>query len=359
MVETDQAVMATTCLLLMLGVIGLAIGSAVIWRQKTETAKALLRAEEQERLALANAARATAQRRRAELNLDWSLNVTGDVLGKLGGEEFAEPMAVPEVRRRLTAQAVRHLEGHMDEESADPAVRQDTARICTAIGLLHSSEADHAAARAALEKGRDLLESLTTEPCNDFRIWKDLGHTHVYLAIELQSLGLMPKAAEEWRGAVKAFSRAVHVAPDNASACNNLAWYLVTCPEPSVRDPARAVELAKRAVALAPGEGTSWNTLGVAQYRAGDWNAAIDSLMRSLSLRWGSDDGDLFFLAMAHWQLGEKEEARQWYDKAVRWTKTNRPDTGAVREWSAEAAQLLGIGDALAPTDKAKPPRND
>jgi tetratricopeptide (TPR) repeat protein len=97
----------------------------------------------------------------------------------------------------------------------------------------------------------------------------------------------------------------------------------------------------------------------VAQYRAGDWKAAIDALTTSLSLPLGDDDYDLFFLAMAHWQLGEKEEARRWYDQAVKWTKINRPDPSGVREFSAEAAHLLGIEDVVAPKDKAKPPRND
>jgi serine/threonine protein kinase len=357
--KRHQAALLTTCLFLTLAATGLAIGSVLLWQQKKETEKALNRAEEQERMARANADRARAQRERAELNLDWSLNVTGDVLDKLSTEEFSKPMAIPEVRRRLMAHAVRNLQRHMDENNADPAVRQDTARICLAIALLHSSQADHAAARAALEKGRSLLETLTAESSDDFRIWLQLGHTHVFLASKLESMGLLPRAADEWRGAARAFSRAVDVAPDDAPACNNLAWWLVTCPEPSVRDPARAVELAKKAVALKPAKGVYWNTLGVAQYRAGDRRATIDSLATSLSLRWGSDDFDMFFLSMAHWQLGEKEEAHRWYGKAVRWTNTNRLDLSPVRAFSAEAAQLLGIEDALAPKDKASSPRKD
>jgi serine/threonine protein kinase len=357
--KRHQAALLTTCLFLTLAAVGLAINSALIWREKRGTEQALKRAEEQERLAQANADRARTQRERAESNLNWSLNVTRDVLDRLGTEEFAETMAIPEVRRRLVAHAIRELQGHTDEKSADPAVRQDTARIYGAIALLYSSQADHDAARAALEKARDVLDALATESGDDFRLWLGLGHTHVYLASELDRLGLKPRAVEVWRGAVQAFSQAVHVAPDNASACNNLAWFLVTCPEPSVRDPARAVELAKKAVALEPTKGATWNTLGVAQYRAGAWKAAIDSLMTSLSLPWGNDDLDLFFLAMAHWQLGEKVEARRWYDEAVKWTKANRPDPSGVREWSAEAAQLLGIEDVLAPKDRAGSPRKD
>jgi hypothetical protein len=46
---------------------------------------------------------------------------------------------------------------------------------------------------------------------------------------------------------------------------------------------------------------------------------------------------------MARWQLGEKEKAREWYDRAVKWMDKNAPaDKGFVR-WRTEAAELLGI----------------
>ena len=52
---------------------------------------------------------------------------------------------------------------------------------------------------------------------------------------------------------------------------------------------------------------------------------------------------DWFFLAMAHGQLGNQEEARQWYDRAVAWTQTNKPDDVQLRRFQAEAAALLGV----------------
>ena len=35
---------------------------------------------------------------------------------------------------------------------------------------------------------------------------------------------------------------------------------------------------------------------------------------------------DWFFLAMARWQLGEKDKAREWYDRAVQWMDKNQPN---------------------------------
>jgi tetratricopeptide (TPR) repeat protein len=101
--------------------------------------------------------------------------------------------------------------------------------------------------------------------------------------------------------------------------------------------------LAKRAVELTPTEGNYWNTLGAAHYRAGDWKAAAQTLKKSMELRKGGGCVDWFFLAMAHWQLGEKEQARQWYDKAVQWMDKNDPKNDELRRFRSEAAELLGV----------------
>jgi tetratricopeptide (TPR) repeat protein len=358
--KRHQAAVLTTCLLLMVAVIALAIGSVLIWQQKTETANALRRAEAQERLANANAARASAQRERAESNLDWSLNVIRQLLATLDGEKLSKLSPDPDIRRRLTVHAVRLLQQRMDESSADAAVRQDTARLYGAIGSLHSGQGDHDEARAAYEKAAAILEALTIDHPDNPTIWRQLGHTRFYLGKEFESQGLLTKAAEERRRSVVANSHALRVDPNDFRALNNMAWFLANTQNSNDRDPVLAVEVARKAVALEPTRWSSWNTLGVAHYRTGNWMNAIDSLKKSMSLRNGSNSFNWFFLAMAHWQNGEKEEARRWYEAAVRWAKTNSDDeSDELRQFGAEAARLLGIKEPLGPKDKANLPRSD
>ena len=57
--------------------------------------------------------------------------------------------------------------------------------------------------------------------------------------------------------------------------------------------------------------------LGVAQYRAADPAAAIESLEKAAELLGGGGATVPLYLAMAHWQKGEAEEARQCYARAV------------------------------------------
>ena len=91
------------------------------------------------------------------------------------------------------------------------------------------------------------------------------------------------------------------------------------------------------------GYGVWWNTLGAAHYRAGNWKDSMAALAKSMELRQGGDSFDWFFLAMAHWQLGEKGKARDWHDRAAQWMDKNQPRNAELRLFRAEADDLLGI----------------
>jgi WD40 repeat protein len=97
-----------------------------------------------------------------------------------------------------------------------------------------------------------------------------------------------------------------------------------------------------QAVKLASNEGNIQNPPGAAPHRAEDWKAAIAALAKSMKLRNGGLC-DWLFLAMAHWQLGEKQEAREWYGRAVDWMAKNKPHNEDWRRFRAEAEELLGI----------------
>jgi tetratricopeptide (TPR) repeat protein len=134
----------------------------------------------------------------------------------------------------------------------------------------------------------------------------------------------------------------------------NLAWWLATAPDPKLRDLARAVALAAEAVQIAPAHAECWRALGAAHYRTGKWQEAVTALDKAMRLRkldevrqgtidFSSAAGNAFFLAMAHWQLAHKEEARTWYERAVQWMDKGLPQDEEVRRLRAEAQQLFGV----------------
>src|SRR5262249_16869872 len=102
-------------------------------------------------------------------------------------------------------------------------------------------------------------------------------------------------------------------------AFQNLAWELATGP-PDVRDPDRALRLARLMIEQQPDHPLYLTTLGVAQYRMGQYPEAAATLAKSLAARSGDADARaLFFLAMCHYHLGQRAEAGDCFDRAVAW----------------------------------------
>jgi serine/threonine protein kinase len=140
---------------------------------------------------------------------------------------------------------------------------------------------------------------------------------------------------------------ATRQAPDNARSLYLLADSLSTAPD-RLRDPERALALAEKAFTLEPQEEMTWQSLGWARYRVGDWGGCIAFLEKQQSHPKAGD----FFAAMAHWRRGDRDKARQEFGRAERWLadyekrwvgKVVYPYPSMIRRIRAEAEGLLGL----------------
>jgi tetratricopeptide (TPR) repeat protein len=196
-------------------------------------------------------------------------------------------------------------------------------------------------------------------PLVSFTQGRPPGSDHLTEALQHQLSGRVPEAIRAYRQGLEelrsrwkreqasARSQASPPMPYTlvriAEGSNNLAWLLATGPDITLRDPVAAVELAEEAVKLVPQEGNYWNTLGAARFRVRDWDGARAAFEKSMALRGGGDGFDWFFLAMIEAKLGQKEQARKWFDDAVTWTSKSRPGDVELKRFRAEAAAALGL----------------
>ena len=206
--------------------------------------------------------------------------------------------------------------------------------------LAHEPDRDGARYRRAqalsrLGRHREALADL------EIRIPKDPNNDALYdlRAIVREALGDHERSRADRE-------KARSLLPKDPKTLNSRAWIDATGPFIR-RDPERAVAWARRAVALAPGVQLSLNTLGAALYRTGQYAEAISVLDRSLAAGKGKLAAfDLFFLAMAHHQLGHQREARGHYDQAVRWLEAQKDlsalHTNELAAFRAEAEAVLG-----------------
>jgi WD40 repeat protein/tetratricopeptide (TPR) repeat protein len=201
--------------------------------------------------------------------------------------------------------------------------------------LWHARGVAHAMLRHWDDAIAAMRRAIQSNP-DDFELHLVLG------AFLMDKGGARAEAVAECREAFRLMPNFPRVRDQYTRDLNELAWDLATNPDGGRRDPGRAVTEAKRAIDLVPENGTFWNTLGVAHYRAGEWKPAIAALQRSVLLRKGGDSFDWFFLAMAHWKLGEHANSRRWHAQAIEWMDKNQPKNDQLRLFRSEAAQLLG-----------------
>jgi dipeptidyl aminopeptidase/acylaminoacyl peptidase len=148
-------------------------------------------------------------------------------------------------------------------------------------------------------EARDLVAFLFAKPLAKEDVVQGIqDHPAIREAVRKQALALAERFREEqdpkrFDEASRALVRQRYLAP---------RWYQ------------QALQQAQTACRLKPGEGAYLSTLGLAQYRLGEYAEALKTLTRSDRLNTASPQGTepaaLAFLAMAQHQLGQQEQAQ-------------------------------------------------
>jgi tetratricopeptide (TPR) repeat protein len=99
--------------------------------------------------------------------------------------------------------------------------------------------------------------------------------------------------------------------------------------------------------AAQPPDGHRWHAIGVAHYRAGDWQGCVAAMENAIEVFRAASSWQWFYLAMAHGQLDDRDEAVAWYNKAVAWMDKYQPRDKELGRFRDEAAAVLGQAEQM------------
>ena len=110
-----------------------------------------------------------------------------------------------------------------------------------------------------------------------------------------------------------------------------------------ISKPAIALQLAHRSREIDPAGSAYQPTLGAAHYRLGQFQEAITTLSKVTNHIGDEKVWNYLFLAMAHWQLDNKSEARKWYDRSFELMEKSYVQDVRLYSLNAEARALFGL----------------
>ena len=161
----------------------------------------------------------------------------------------------------------------LDKGQLDEAI----SKLQAAIDLRPENAPAHDnLAKALLRKGR------VAEAMVHYRRFLELEPANVEarntLGTALIQQGRVRQAIDQWQ-------EALAIEPENGNATSNLAWVFATCPEDSIRDGTRAVELAEKALRISRGKiPMIYRVLAAAYGESGRFADAVETAQRGVEL---------------------------------------------------------------------------
>src|SRR5207248_1121527 len=154
-------------------------------------------------------------------------------------------------------------------------VDEAIARFEKAVALRpRNGPAHENLAKSYLQKGE--FEQAMSHYYKLLELEPENAENHNIVGTVLIQRGRVKEAVEQWKQTLTSD-------PDNGNAKINLAWVLATCPDDSIRNGRRAVELAEEAWQLSGKKNPMvLRTLAAAYGESGRFAEAIDSAQRAV-----------------------------------------------------------------------------
>jgi tetratricopeptide (TPR) repeat protein len=298
-----------------------------------------------------------------------ALRTAVDIRRKLVAEFPDAPGLSQDLAWELRSLAASHLDQKQTEQ-ADPLLKEaesllsevvrrkpDFARLTDyrrtlgqtryLMGRLHVLDSDWDEAEREFRRGVEVYEGLVRDFPANVTHKSELAKFYWFLAISLNTQGRVEEAESIYR---KCYDLCVAAGKGGdprllGEACLVLTEiHLFKIPaDEKKRDYGRARGFAEEAVKHNRTNPVGFRAksacyLGIAEYRLGNYPQAIESLNQALSL--GHKEA-VYFLAMAHWRLGDQDRATAYYATALKDALPTKEDS--VSAYRREAEELMGI----------------
>ena len=163
-----------------------------------------------------------------------------------------------------------------------------------------NSPAHENLAKALLQKGR--IEEALVHYRKLADLQPDNIEVHNIVGTVFVQQGHVKEGAEEWQ-------KVLSVDADNGNAMSNLAWVLATSPDDAIRNGAKAVQLAQRAMDISAGKiGILFRTLAAAYAENGQFSDAIQTARRGIELANSQGDTGLANELQSHIDLYQSQQ---------------------------------------------------
>ena len=204
----------------------------------------------------------------------------------------------PETRSRVKKFQAMLLAGSDNVNEAIDVLKElqkdspEDVTVVLQMGTFYGSEEEH---EKAVEMYTKVLEM---EPDNKVAL-RLRGDAYLSLGKHEEAIADLKKAAD--------------LMPDDSGTLNNLAWVLCTSPDDDLRDPKRAIELAKKACELTEYKAAHiLSTLAAAYADSGDMKSALEWSQKAVNMAEADKEGDPETLEHLKEELKSYQEGKPW-----------------------------------------------
>ena len=240
--------------------------------------------------------------------------------------------------------AVDHDEVLLQEHPASTTYLTQLLSHTSSLGsiLLRMRKADEAV--TVVRRSLEIAESLLENNYQNFRMARVvLAKMMLGNALSIQARHFQ-EAIEAYQDATE-LSEAFKLQPGmeeaQATVLNTFAWFLITCPDPSLRDYERAITLAQRALEISPEDGNIVGTEAFALFELNKFDKAIERLQLASKLEPDQEPMNRLVRAMAEFRRGSKERAQENYALAIEKHLAKPIDEELFEQYRARAANMI------------------